>query len=335
MAASKKDLNPFADDEPGRVAEPPPDAVEVALDSEESEEHDEGDGEEEEIDKPSRKEKKRNRYRENIQAREAAEKALEAERAARAAEIAAKDAQVAQALAQARDALEFAKQNTIKATTQRVDPLDEEEAQADRERRLVYREYQQRQLDQKNPITPKELEEFETRAMAAEKKQSMVQFKRALREQPQPQQQVQGNPALEALRMQLAVQHPEIAASQEAQTYADGIYKTLIAQRKPADLNTLKDALDKTEQFFRYGKYKNADARTPDPTLRDKLQGPGRGAAAQGGEAPKSITMTKQLQQLADKAYSHIRDPKQRYEKWAKSVGAELIKEGVDLSKYG
>lgn len=339
MAAAKSNLNPFdQEDAPERkvAPEPDPNVPEISLVDPEEEKKkaaaaaedygDEGD----EIDGPSRTERKRNRYRENKERAEKAERAADELRA----QLATQSTQTAAALEQARQALEFAK-GQAQPGKAAPDPIDQAEQNVVNKRLLLYRQYEQRVADPKNPITPTEKAEFERKVVELENEQTDLRFDRRIQQRfPQQQQQRQVDPQVAAMQANIVMRHPELAANQAAQLYADGEWRKLIAGGKPNDYGTMEEALEEADKKFRFGKHKNGAQPKPDTALREKLQGEARGATAATADPPKSIKMTRGLQKLADKAFGHIKDPVQRYEKWAKTVGAQLIKEGVNLEDY-
>lgn len=335
MAAAKRELNPFDNTEEDApkvpIEEPESDDPKIPLEAVDDE-SDESDGEEG-AQQQTRSEKKRNRWREHADRANKLSEELAAERAAREAESKANQAAVQAALEQSRQALAaLAAQQQAGQKQNQPDPLDEQEAQARREEQNVYREYEIRTRDQKNPLTREEQAAYEKRLQDARDKITDVRVERKVRSLPQAQQQ-NVNPAVEAIRAQITLRHPELSSNQQAQLHADGIWRTMIAAGKPNDWTTIEAALEETDKAFKFGKHKNADVPRPDPSLKDKLQGQPRGGAANGAEAPKAIVMTPGLRKLADRAFAHL-PADQRYQKWAREVGAQLIKEGVDLSQY-
>lgn len=300
MAALKKKTNPFAaeDDADNDVVDAPVEKdPEVSLDDDEDDPVDDP--------QPNRSERRKNRYRENIEAREAAER--------RASEL---QQQLALATTQAQQALMMAQQRQMQPQQPQQDPIDIEEGKLLRERQVLHREYEQRMASQRtSPITEEEKAGFEKRALELEGRQMDLRVERRLRGMPQ-----QGNPQAEALRAHLAMQYPDVVSNQQAVLFADGMQKTLQATgRNPWAPDTIDEVMDKTRRQFRMGKYANGAPREPDPRLQDRLQSTGRGASAGAPTGPRTVKMTKELRKMADAAYRHIKDPGARYKAFAKA----------------
>lgn len=270
--------------------------------------------------KGRRAQRGRNYAREQREAKEKAERELAEERQRSAAIL----QQVQQTM--------LAQQQQI-ATMQRpqqADPIDEYEKQLSSERALLHEKYGMRVADRSRPMTQEEQKDFERRAEDVERRIMDARIERRVRGM-QPAQ----NAGMQAIEAQLAMEYPEISQNQQATTYAAGIRMRMIGEGKPNDLSTVRAALEETSKAFRFGKHKqSAQVRTPDPALRDKLQGSSRGASG-GTEMPRSIVVTPEIKSKARTAFPHL-DERKAVEKWVRTVGKSMLEKGMDPSStYG
>jgi hypothetical protein len=298
-----KKTNPFSqdDDIDAEIEETPKDPV-VDLEAEEDDEE-EGDP------KPSRKEKKASRTWMNREEKERLERqAIEAEaRAVASAQALQQVTQMAQMYARPQQQTQS-------------DPIDAELERANAERIALDDHYAARYRDSNNPLTQEELKGFKDRAVALEDKKTMLIAEKVARRSGMQQQQSAGE---QAVRAYLAANFPEASQSQQALAYAGGIQAQRAAEGKaPWSVEVIHEAMTAAEKRFAMGKYRSGAPREPDPVLRDRYVAAPRGASggsSKGGE--RTVTMTKEFRQMADKAFPHIKDDGKRWRHWAKEVG--------------
>lgn len=299
---------------------------EVPVDPEETDDDEDDEPEPAAARGPTRAEKRasrKNYYREQKEGRERAEReALELK------------TQLAQAQAAAAQAQAWAHQQLSQAGQQRQpDPYETEESRLDKEYDLVEANYRNRLNDKARPMTPEEQREFQKQAREIESKRIDLRVARRV----QGMQPQQTNP----MEAHLHLRYPEVMRDQAAFMFADGEARKIQAttRQQQLTLEQVEAIMDQTEQRFRLGRYRNAaqvqqQQRAPDPSLRQKLQSPGRGASGGSTEGVKrSVAVTPKMVSRARAVFPHMAKKSDRevVEKWAQTVGKKLIDKNVDL----
>jgi len=205
---------------------------------------------------------------------------------------------------------------------QQRDPLDDADAQLDKERQLLNDRYQFAYAGGKRP-SPEEQRAFETEAKLLERRTTQIEVSRQMRYMQQPQQ----NTAAEVFKANLRQRYPEATSNPQAMAYAEGQQKMLQAQgHDPWAPATVDIAMKAAERAFRIGSHKQGASRAPDPSMRDRLSGSRPGAGGGGsGEASSDgkMVMTKENRKLANAAYSHIKDETTRWKTWARAQSSD------------
>ncbi len=297
MAATKKQVDPFEDDDSGEEgsesketrAEP---AEEPSFDLDLSEEE-----EAEEEPKPTRKEKRANRYREANERAERAER--EREEAMRTAQL----------------ALLRAEQATRDANPQRgEDPFETELNKLDEEQDLLNQRWALLPDDRR--ADNETAEEFIKKARIIERKKLQVSAQRVLSEH-RPQQ---GN---EFIQQRIRMDYPDVCANQQAMQYAESYCRMQMASKnRHMDWNLMAEAMEDTRRQFGMG-------RSPGPTRESQQHyiGAPRGLGGAGSPQKQTIKMTKHYMALAEARYPN-EPPKVAYQKWANTVGRKLLSKG-------
>jgi hypothetical protein len=263
-----------------------------------------------EPERATRLERRRNRYREQQESRAAAER--ERDDAKREA------SQTREMLLNLQRQL-MSQQQPQQAQQPKSDPLDDELAGAFREQDMLYREYNQRQAS----LSAAEHEEFARKVRDLQKKIVITGGRIALRDQGGGVDMRQIEAMMTAKRMR--EDHGDVISDENRRMYMDGVWRQLRASGRPDDWDTLNDAAEQTRKRFGLpSKSKHA----PSEGYKRKLSGVSRGAGAGGSSEPRVVTMTKEFRQMADASYRHIKDPAERYKRWATGPGRKLLEKG-------
>lgn len=126
------------------------------------------------------------------------------------------------------------------------------------------------------------------------------------------------NETVVAERAAIVAKFPDIMASPKTQAYARATYDQLIAGGRQGGWATMEEAAEQTRRHF---KMKTAE---PTQSQRNAHTGIPRGGSQAQKGSTRRVAMTAERKALADAAYSHILDDKERWATWAKNVGAEL-----------
>lgn len=254
----------------------------------------------------SRSEKRQNRYRAAQEARTAAEK--------RAEEAERRESQTREMLLN----IQRQMQQPQQPQQQKPDPLDEELNSVFKEQDLLFRDYNARAAQ----MTAAEHEEYANKVRALQRRLLVTGARLGMREeginrQPDPRQ-------LHAMMVaqRLKDDHDDLMSDQQRQMHFDGVWRQLRAEGKPDNWNTINEAAEISRRRFGLPS-KNKQA--PSDSYKRKLSGATRGGGAGAGDSPRVVTMNKQHRAMADASYRHIKDPTERYKRWAAGPGKKLI----------
>lgn len=263
----------------------------------------------------TREQKKRNRYREQI------ERADRAERLAQ--EASERQKLLEQELLQQRQYLQQVA--TQQQRQPQADPLEQDLGKLRESRRSLEIEYErevERYQRERRQMPREEYQKFVDRAEKLdEERVALIAEKRAMARQPDPNQQ-----AIAAMQRIMAAENNDVYGNERALFWARGRY----AQYQADGHNDSRELHDRVmeEARERFGMKPRSSTRAAardDDERRQKYVGAGRGAAmAPSGERQKFV-MNDLHKQIADERYAYIQDPRQRYQKYANEVGAKLV----------
>lgn len=192
-----------------------------------------------------------------------------------------------------------------------ADPLDAKLKEIEQENQAV--------VDQYNAIgdkaTPLQLEQWRRKATELRHREyEIIAERRDRARAPSAEQQAQG----ERERLLLA-KYPELG-DPKIRAWAE-------ARSKQLDLEGHAAGWDRTETVMREARAKFNGRKEPDPTMPRKLAGMPRGASGGGasGGSRRTFTMDAGHQAVADQMFKHIKDDKQRYTHYARTVGAKIL----------
>lgn len=292
----------LADKVKQRAEEPRPDPesnepIEVSIDEDDDEDDDPVDtgrrG-------PTRKEKKQNRYRQLMEERDADRARLQ---------------QLEQQNAQMQAYMQGLSQRQAPQPQQpEDDPLEREYQSILRDQKLLLQEH----AAYGQNITAEQQADMERRAAQLEKRKLEWGGHMANRRAG-----IRPIPPEEAVKTQLMARFPDVMGNPQAQSYMVATFNRLRARGLPDSMETVEEAVAETRRDLRIGAAARAPA--PSPGMRTKLAGASRGSGGGGGGGESSITMTKEYRAMADALYANIKDPMERYKKWARGPGRKLV----------
>jgi hypothetical protein len=301
MAASKKQVDPFEDDDSVEgseqeaketKAEP---ADEPAFDLELNEEEES----EEEEPRPTRKQKRANRFREVQERAERAER--EREEAMRTAQLALLRAEQASQPSRAQEPGE--------------DPFESELNGLDREQDLLNREWALLPDERRADNTT--AEEFIKKARAIERKKLSVAARREL-----AGSRGQSGGTNDYIQQRIRMDYPDVCSNAQAMQYAEGYCRMQMARGRPMDWTLMAEGMEETRKQF-------GNAKAPPPTreTQQRYTGAPRGMGGSASTGKQSIKMTAHYMALAEARYPD--EPKKvAYQKWANTVGRKLLAKG-------
>jgi hypothetical protein len=294
--AAAEDLKSKIEERTQESAEP----VEVDIDAAQEEIED--------SDKPTRNEKRRERYRKIQEERE--QFRTEREQAQRERDQLRMEAQ------QMRQMLE-----RFQPQPPQEDPLAEPREAVMKlfeEQELMYRDYSQRlpqMTEQEKAEYNKKFREMQLQMLI--QGGELAVRKRGLHQAPS-QEQIRS----QVIQERLLHEHGDVMLDEQKRQYCTGVWTMLRAKGKPDDWNTINEAAETTRKA--YGLPTRAPRPAPSDGYKRKLMGMGRGGAS-SGEEPRTVTMTGLHKQMANAAFKHIKDPNERYKRWAAGPGARLL----------
>lgn len=128
--------------------------------------------------------------------------------------------------------------------------------------------------------------------------------------------------AAATFRARVMSEHADVVGDQQAQQLFRANWMRRLARREPDDWGTLEKAMDDTRRELGWSPRGGRPA--PSAGMKRKYSGVSRGGSGggDGGGGRQTITMTREAKAMADAAYSHIKDPKKRYQMWVNRAGA-------------
>lgn len=175
------------------------------------------------------------------------------------------------------------------------------------------------------------LERYEEAAWALQKRiqensyiQSVRKFGGPWQNQPQgpTQEQLAQMVQKQAAQMRFHEECGDIAADARAARVLQHKFGEKIALGMPDDWSTMRQAAEETRHALRM---KPRNPQGPTAASKSRLSGMSAGAGAPA-QTRTTIKMGKMEKKLADAAYSHLPED-QRYQKWAREVGANIPRE--------
>ena len=160
------------------------------------------------------------------------------------------------------------------------------------------------------------MEELEDRL--ADARAEAIISKRAPTQQSQQRQ-------MSGVEVMLRTEYPALFAPQNAQAarWAERRYDLLVAEGQQEGPHLSKQcAQEALEKYGLGGNGGNGRSQANDVDRRRHIS-ISRGGREGGGTEPKTVVMTREYRQMADAAYSHIKDQKERYATWAREVGPD------------
>jgi hypothetical protein len=246
-------------------------------------------------------ERSRQRYKEQKEAREAAEQ--------QAAELRSENERL-------RIQAEVAQQ--VARTVQRPDqpkpkdPLDAEIEAISTKQRLIYQEMQQKQARLSPEEYQKEWDKAYIEAQELLDKRQALVTQKAIRDHA-PQQDVRQ----EAIVAQLRYNHPDVMARPDIFEWVKRDYANRLALGAPDSPATVNLSMDAGRAAFRLPGNRPA----PSAATRRQFSGPSAGGHPSNTDTPKQVDMSnKAIRGMAQKMYPNL-PPEEAWAKWAKEVG--------------
>lgn len=117
---------------------------------------------------------------------------------------------------------------------------------------------------------------------------------------------------------QLTGRHPDVMSDPKAFQWAEGRARMRRAEGEEFNHDLVDSVMEETRKHFSMGKYKGG---VPNEEAYATRGGGGNGK----GNVSKTVKMTPQMRRQADYAFSHISDPGKRYKAWAQTAGKAFL----------
>lgn len=250
----------------------------------------------------SRQQRKQNRYREMQEERDAAKRERE---------------QLSTRLAQMEQMLHAQRQPQGPPPPDKPSPLAEQRARLYQEQEMLYRDFSARQAQ----MSPEEVNAFNKRARELQSEMMETSAQIAVEKQgirPVNEQEVRN----QILREQLMREHGDVLSDPRMQEFCQGAWLQLRAKGRADDWSTIAEAAEATRRAF--GRQTKTQ-KAPSESYKRKLTGMARGSGSGDGGAPTVVSMNGHQKSMADAAYKHIKDPAERYKRWAAGPGRRLL----------
>ena len=128
-------------------------------------------------------------------------------------------------------------------------------------------------------------------------------------------------------RQQIAEEHNDVIGNQQYFRWAQGRMQQELAEGKPDTKSTIDSVMDMARRKF--GLTPKGGRPAPTAADRRRMSGVSRGGGGSMAEgASNLVPMTKAQREMADAAYSHIKDEKTRHKMWASKAGKRLQESG-------
>lgn len=250
----------------------------------------------------SRKDKKRNRYREALERAEAAEK----EAAAVKARLDAVERRMVQP------------PPVYQPPTPTEDPSASKLREIREQQKNLRTVYGARISDRNNPPSQEELNRLDQQFSELEDKATEIIVERKIGSR------VSNQPNDGGLNQMLQARYLDLVSNPQARQSALGLYMMKVAEGATPGIGLLDDVADETYKRFRIGPYRKGVP--PSKGAKHKLSGNPAGSADRpsGNSSPRTITMNKDMRKMADAWGPHL-PPKERYVAWAKGPGAKAM----------
>lgn len=134
-------------------------------------------------------------------------------------------------------------------------------------------------------------------------------------------QQIEHMVEAAAVRRRMNEEHGDIIGNERAARVFEANFKKMIHMGRADDWRTLTAAAEQTRQELRMQPRGGRGA--PSEATRARLSGMSTGASGSGASGPRVIKMNKKARLMADATYPHLPEA-QRYQKWAREVGAKV-----------
>lgn len=159
-------------------------------------------------------------------------------------------------------------------------------------------------------------EEYVSKMRAIERKKGVAYAKAAIPKQQQAPQMDERTVHQTILRGK----YPKVYGDQRALAYAHSIYNAKVARGAVDSMDLADEVMRETMAEFGLGDPPDVS----DAERRRHVSTP-RGGRMGAAPKPRTIVMTKEYKEMANAAYPHIKDEKQRHAKWAQEVGPEIL----------
>lgn len=188
-------------------------------------------------------------------------------------------------------------------------------------------------LTSSGKATQAEIDAMQAEGFALKDRMDANAFKRHSR-QFGPRQQpgmTEAQVVAAANKARLQTEHADVMNHQVAGMYFRAEWMKLLDPRgdgsraggAPDDWDTLNSAMDKARRLA--GLPPKGGRPAPTRGQQRKYSGVARGAGG-GGDGPTTVKMTSEMKEMADAAYSHIKDPKKRYQHYVNRNAGKFAK---------
>lgn len=181
------------------------------------------------------------------------------------------------------------------------------------------------QLQRDKQLTPELDEKMRREAWALRDKIAANDIARFAPRQQQPQQQMTEQQVIAAAnRARLMQEHADVVGNpRAAAAFRAEWTKLLHVRNEPDTWATLEKAMDLARREV--GLPPKGGRPAPTSGAKRKYSGVSRGGGG-GAEGRTTVTMTKELKEMADAAYPHIKDAKKRYQHFVNRNGEKFAK---------
>lgn len=227
------------------------------------------------------------------------------------------------------DTLERQRQQPIQQQQPTRDPLEDEAVSVRREHAAYVTRYQDalnRAAQEKRQLAQSEIDAYEKEGWDLKDRMDDLGYRRAAKRHAQPgitaqdiQQQAQ------IARVQQL--HGDLLSVQKSQQLFMAHWKLRLAEGKPDTEETMNQAAEQTRVAL--GIAPRNGRPPPTNSQKARLSGSPKGGGVSTGNEGGNLVLTPALKKMADASLGHIRDPKERYKVFARTVGKDLRKDGL------
>jgi hypothetical protein len=209
------------------------------------------------------------------------------------------------------------------------DPLEDEAVSVRREHAAYVTRYQDalnRAAQEKRQLAQNEVDAYEKEGWDLKDRMDDLGYRRAAKRHAQP--------GISAAQIQQQAQiarvqqlHGDLLSVPKSQQLFMAHWQLKLAEGRPDTEDTMNAAAESARVAL--GVSPRNGRPPPTQGQKARLSGSPKGGGVATGNEGGNLVLTKELKRMADASLAHIRDPKERYKVFARTVGKDLRKDGL------